>query len=129
MGRVLLQLNLFSRPGSVLRMLRKIFYVQVSLLYFMSKEFDFKNKNTWKSYKALSNHDQKMFPCAADLEFQKYFTACTLGARNNLMHEDPKSIPRTRIKYRIFQVLHYSLIAVFWFYVVKRLFAIGTSVN
>lgn len=110
-------------------MLRKIFYVQVSLLYFMSREFDFTNQNTVKSFKALSAHDQKMFPCAADLEFQAYFTTCTLGARNYLLHEDSKSIPRTRIKFRIFQVLHYSLIAAFWFYVVIRLFAIGASVN
>lgn len=46
-----------------------------------------------------------------------------LGAREYLMHQDPKSIPRSKIKYVIFKTIYYLLIAVIAFGTFKRLFA------
>lgn len=111
---------------SVLRILRKIYYVQVSLLYFMTKEFDFRNRNTVHAFKSLSAADQEMFPCAADLDFTPYMTASVLGAQKYLMHQDPKTQPRDRIRFRIMQGLHYALMAWCGVYVLQRVLRVAT---
>lgn len=112
---------------SILRILRKIYYVQVSLMYFMSKDFDFSNTNTQQSYKLLSAADQERFPWAYDLDFTDYMEWCLRGARKYLLHQDPKSLPRSIIKFKILQVLHYSLMLALGLFVLTRVFKISAE--
>lgn len=60
----------------------------------MSKEFDFRNPNTLQSFKMLSDDDREKFPCGGDVEYRSYLTKCLLGAREFLLHQSPKTIPR-----------------------------------
>lgn len=90
----------------------------------MSKEFDFRNANTKKSYKMLSEEDQERFPFAQQIEFQAYFTTCLRGARKYLLHQDDKTIPKSIIKLRILQTIHYSIILGFFIYMTLKLFRV-----
>lgn len=96
-------------------------------MYFMSKDFDFSNTNTQQSYKLLSAADQERFPWAYDLDFTDYMEWCLRGARKYLLHQDPKSLPRSIIKFKILQVLHYSLMLALGLFVLTRVFKISAE--
>lgn len=112
-----------------MRILRKIYYVQVSLLYFMTKDFDFRNNNTLNSQKLLSYADTKLFPWFTSLEFGSYMSSSLQGARQYLLRQDPKTIPRSKIKYTLFQVAHYMLILAIGYFIFKRFFINSSDVH
>lgn len=105
-----------------MRILRKIYYVQISLRFFMTKDFDFKNHNTFHSQKLLSGEDIANFKCTSYIDFNTYMGTCLLGARRHLLNQDPKTIPASLIKYRIFQVLYYAIIFAFGYYITVSFF-------
>lgn len=115
-------LKLAGQKLSILRLLRKIYYVQVSLLYFMRHQFDFVNYNTMHSQKLLSFADSKKFRCDSDIYFDSYMGVSLLGARKYLLGQDPKTIPRARIVYRIFQGIYYMIVAALCYFVYVRCF-------
>lgn len=106
--------------SSLVRIQRKIYYVQVSLLYFMSHQFDFKNQNTMHSLKLLSFADQQTFRCSSELNFYPYLGKSMLGARKYLLNQDPKTIPRAKIWFRILQVLYYTFMTALVYFVMKH---------
>lgn len=102
-----------------MRIQRKIYYVQVSLLFFMSHQFDFGNQNTMHSLKLLSPADQQ-FKFSSELYFYPYLGKALLGARKYLLNQDPKTIPRSKIWYRILQVIYYFFMSALAYFVIKR---------
>lgn len=94
----------------------------------MSRDFDFRNHNTVQSFKILSPEDKITFKCGEPLEFGSYMFKCHHGARQFLLHQDPKSIPRSLIKYRILQVLHYSVVVAMSYYILMRVWLFSSGV-
>lgn len=60
-------------------------------------------------------------------DFNEYMTLSQLGARKYLMHQDERSIPRSVIKYRIFQALHYMLLISVAYFTLTRLLRINAA--
>lgn len=110
-----------------MRILRKIYYVQVSLYFFMTKEFDFKNHNTFHSQKLLSKEDHDNFKCTSYIDFNQFMGKCLLGARRHLLHQDPKTIPSSLIKYRIYQVLYYAIMFAMGYYFMVTYFKVAPN--
>lgn len=95
----------------------------------MVKEFDFRNENTMRSYDLLTEADKETFHSEFELNFEEYITKCMLGARHYLMGQDPKSIPRSIIKFRILQTLHYLLLSSLMFFAVLKIIRLCSGVS
>lgn len=72
------------------------------LQYFTTKEW-IVNSCVLKSLQtSMTEHDQKIFPITPEgFKLRPYLTDCVLGARQYLMKENPKTIPRQRIVLKV----------------------------
>lgn len=79
--------------------------------YFAMHEWKFCNKNTQNLYKKLSPIDKNLF-CMSMKEFSwdEYAQTYVVGCRVYLLKDPLETIPKGKIKYRVLQVAHYTLV-------------------
>lgn len=81
----------------MIRVQRKITEGLNVLQYFTTKQWIFRSDSLKLLKASMTDHDKQMFPLTTEgFEIKPYLKSCVLGARQYLMKEDPKSLPRQR---------------------------------
>lgn len=96
------------------KIVRKIFYVQESLNFFMQTQFTFNNKKCLGLTENLSKSDQVKFCLDPQISREDYIYSCLINARKYLMHEDMSNVTRAQKKMYALCVLHYLLLALIY---------------
>lgn len=104
------------------RLVRKIFYVQTSLQYFLNSSLLFDNRKCMALDKDLHPDEYAEFHQDVAVSKMDYVTLCFTEARWHLLKEPVSNIPAARKKMRIFATIHYSLMACLWMAVIYMCF-------
>ncbi|XP_014261584.1 putative fatty acyl-CoA reductase CG5065 [Cimex lectularius] len=90
-------LFIFAQKTFMLKVQKKIQDGLEVLQYFTTRQWQFSNDNILRMRESLSQNDKEVFNLDFErVEVDPYLTSCILGARQYLLKEDLKSLPRCR---------------------------------
>lgn len=90
---------------------RKINKFAEVISYFAMREWNFKNDNVQGLWRKMNPADREMFQFdMAALDWDAYNYTYLRGVRLYLLKDPLDTIPEGRVKYRIVQIAHYTLV-------------------
>lgn len=93
----------------------KVFYQSKLLEYFMSRTWDFDDVNMQTLYSSMSKRDHEDFPVRLRAEdYEIHCVRGTDGLRKYFFKETDEDLPAARRRFKIFRVMHYFVLAVFY---------------
>jgi fatty acyl-CoA reductase len=98
------------------------------LSYFSMDSWSFEQDNVLELWDQMGKEDKKMFKFSMeDVDWVKYGQDSTLGARMYLLKETPDTIPKAKKKLKIMFVVHYAVVALFWYSLYKFMMYVASS--
>ncbi|KAJ3618770.1 hypothetical protein MTP99_005583 [Tenebrio molitor] len=98
------------------------------LSYFSMGSWSFEQDNVLELWDQMGKEDKKMFKFSMeDVDWVKYGRDSTLGARMYLLKETPDTIPKAKKKLKIMFVVHYAVVALFWYSLYKFMMYVASS--
>lgn len=95
---------------------RRMYEANRALSYFVTHNWDFKNKNFFKLCSFLRAEDLRDFEFRHDFNYDQVLNIRyqLLGFRRFLMKEKDETIPKSRIRYERLELIKNTLIATFY---------------
>jgi fatty acyl-CoA reductase len=98
------------------------------LSYFSMGSWSFEQDNVLELWDQMGKEDKKMFKFRMeDVDWVKYGRDSALGARMYLLKETPDTIPKAKKKLKIMFVVHYAVVALFWYSLYKFMMYVASS--
>ncbi|KAJ3619069.1 hypothetical protein MTP99_005856 [Tenebrio molitor] len=96
--------------------------------YFAIRRWSFEQDNVLELWDQMGNEDKKMFNFnMEDTDWVKYNRDSILGLRMYLLKETLDTIPKGKKKLKILCVVHYAVVALFWYSLYKFLMFVASS--
>jgi fatty acyl-CoA reductase len=96
--------------------------------YFAIRRWSFEQDNVLELWDQMRNEDKKMFNFnMEDTDWVKYNRDSILGLRMYLLKETLDTIPKGKKKLKILCVVHYAVVALFWYSLYKFLMFVASS--
>jgi fatty acyl-CoA reductase len=117
--------NLFLRAVKNYRRLDKMMDL---ISYFSTRSWTFEQDNVLELWDQMGKDDKKMFKFSMkDTDWIKYTRDSILGGRMYLLKETLDTIPKGKKKLKILFVVHYAVVALFWYSLYKFLMFVASS--
>ncbi|KAJ3618772.1 hypothetical protein MTP99_005584 [Tenebrio molitor] len=96
--------------------------------YFSIRSWTFQQDNVLELWDQMGKDDKKMFKFSMeDTDWIKYARDSILGARMYLLKETLDTLPKGKRKLKIMFVVHYAVVALFWYLLYKFLMFVASS--
>lgn len=96
------------------RLVRKMFYIQESMTFFMQTDFKFVNERCMALDNDLHPDEYLMFRQDSDTTREEYYSGAILNARLYLLKDEASTIPRAKRNLCLLAALHYGLLTLIW---------------
>lgn len=112
--------RILGRKPIMVKAYNKIDKFSDVITFFAMREWYFKNDNTQTLWNMLSEEDRKNFEFSLTLhDWDSFFDSYVLGGRVYFLKDPIETIPKSRMKHKMFAVLHYLVVALSLFLLYK----------